>query len=140
MKSNMSQTPLTDAQLDAALRSDRDQILPSSGFADSVLAAVSAEAGAPAPIPFPWKRALPGLIGASAAALALAVTLIAALVRAHAAARALSARGFSLPAGRGFDLAPLLRGAAHADALWILFALAIPLLCLLLMRRLLRHG
>jgi hypothetical protein len=37
-------------------------ILPSSGFAVSVMDAVRREASAPAPIPFPWKRALPGLV------------------------------------------------------------------------------
>jgi hypothetical protein len=37
------------------------KITPSSGFARSVMAAVRNEATAPPPIPFPWKRALPGL-------------------------------------------------------------------------------
>lgn len=37
------------------------EIIPSSGFAKSVMAAVRSEAAAPPPIPFPWKRALPGL-------------------------------------------------------------------------------
>jgi hypothetical protein len=36
-------------------------IVPSSGFAVSVMDAVTREATAPPPIPFPWKRALPGL-------------------------------------------------------------------------------
>jgi hypothetical protein len=50
-----------------------DEILPSSGFAASVMEAVRREAAAPPPIPFPWKRALPGAVFA-------AVTLIAILV------------------------------------------------------------
>ena len=37
------------------------EIVPSSGFAKSVMAAVRSEAAAPPPIPFPWERALPGL-------------------------------------------------------------------------------
>jgi hypothetical protein len=37
-------------------------IIPSSGFVRSVMAAVRSEAAAPPPIPFPWKRALPGLL------------------------------------------------------------------------------
>ena len=37
------------------------EIRPSSGFASAVMAAVRREAAAPPPIPFPWKRALPGL-------------------------------------------------------------------------------
>lgn len=42
--------------------SEEEEILPSSGFAASVMEAVRREAAAPPPIPFPWKRALPGLI------------------------------------------------------------------------------
>ena len=38
-----------------------DDIVPSSGFATSVMEAVTREATAPPPIAFPWKRALPGL-------------------------------------------------------------------------------
>ena len=44
--------------------SEEDDILPSSGFASSVMDAVRCEASAPPPIPFPWTRALPGLVGA----------------------------------------------------------------------------
>lgn len=50
-----------------------EEILPSSGFAASVMEAVRREAAAPPPIPFPWKRALPGAVLA-------AVTLVAILV------------------------------------------------------------
>ncbi len=51
-----------------------DEILPSSGFAASVMDAVRREATAPPPIPFPWKRALPGAV---VAGLVLAWILIA---------------------------------------------------------------
>lgn len=54
--------------------SREDEILPSSGFAVSVMDAVRREAAAPPPIPFPWKRALPGLV---AAGIALALVLVA---------------------------------------------------------------
>ena len=40
--------------------SEGQDILPSSGFVGSVMDAVRYEAAAPPPIPFPWKRALPG--------------------------------------------------------------------------------
>jgi hypothetical protein len=40
----------------------KDDIVPSSGFTASVMEAVMREATAPPPIPFPWKRALPGLL------------------------------------------------------------------------------
>ena len=38
-----------------------EDIVPSSGFTASVMDAIAREATAPPPIPFPWKRALPGL-------------------------------------------------------------------------------
>jgi len=34
---------------------------PSSGFADSIMDAVRREAETPAPLPFPWRRVVPGL-------------------------------------------------------------------------------
>jgi len=57
--------------------SREEEILPSSGFAASVMSAVQREAAAPPPIPFPWKRALPGLV---VAVLTLALLLVAAIV------------------------------------------------------------
>lgn len=44
-----------------------DRLVPSSGFAASVMERVREEAAAPAPIPFPWKRILPGMIVVAAA-------------------------------------------------------------------------
>jgi hypothetical protein len=38
-----------------------EAIVPSSGFLAAVMERVRDEAQAPAPIPFPWKRAVPGL-------------------------------------------------------------------------------
>jgi hypothetical protein len=40
---------------------EQDALLPSSGFAASVMDAIHQQAAAPAPIPFPWKWALPGI-------------------------------------------------------------------------------
>jgi hypothetical protein len=40
---------------------EQDTLLPSSGFAASVMDAIQQQASAPAPIPFPWKWALPGI-------------------------------------------------------------------------------
>jgi len=53
--------------------SQEQEIIPSSGFAASVMDAVQTAASTPSPIPFPWKRALPGL---SAAIVALAVLIV----------------------------------------------------------------
>lgn len=55
---------MTSDDLDHILRSNGDDVLPSSGFVQSVMAAVRSEAATPSPIPFPWKRALPGLAAA----------------------------------------------------------------------------
>jgi hypothetical protein len=52
---------MEDDDLDLILASD-EILLPSSGFAAAVMDAVRRETAAPAPIPFPWRRALPGLI------------------------------------------------------------------------------
>jgi hypothetical protein len=40
---------------------EEDALVPSSGFAASVMDAIHQQSTAPAPIPFPWKKALPGL-------------------------------------------------------------------------------
>lgn len=39
-----------------------EQIVPSSGFVQAVMQRVHAQAAAPPPIPFPWKRAIPGFL------------------------------------------------------------------------------
>ncbi|HEV2135707.1 MAG TPA: hypothetical protein VGR47_15835 [Terracidiphilus sp.] len=36
-------------------------LVPSSGFASAVMERVREESAAPPPIPFPWKRAIPGI-------------------------------------------------------------------------------
>lgn len=54
---------MKDEELDRILAVQKE-ILPSSGFTDSVMEAVRTEARTPQPIPFPWLRALPGLVAA----------------------------------------------------------------------------
>lgn len=48
-------------KLDNILAGEPDMV-PSSGFLASVMERVTEEAAVPPPIPFPWKRAIPGLI------------------------------------------------------------------------------
>lgn len=55
---------MTDQEMDLILRERGDYILPASGFLESVMIEVQSEASTLPPIPFPWKRALPGLISA----------------------------------------------------------------------------
>jgi hypothetical protein len=54
--------------------SEEREIIPSSGFVTAVMDSAQREAVAPPPIPFPWKRALPGI---GMAALMLAPLVIA---------------------------------------------------------------
>ena len=56
---------MRDDDLDHILSSEAD-IVPSSGFAGSVMDAIQAQTSIPPPIPFPWKRAIPGFAGALA--------------------------------------------------------------------------
>jgi hypothetical protein len=136
MKPAMPRSPISDLQLDAALSAEHDQILPSSGFADAVMDAVRADADAPAPIPFPWKRAVPGLAGA-AAAFALLVALLVRLTSAFQRGLHGTGSGAStISSGGKLDLAPLLHYLTGPNVAWITLALAIPLVCLLALRRL----
>lgn len=52
-------------KLDEILAAE-EELIPSSGFLASVMERVRDEAAAPPPIPFPWKRALPGGLIAAA--------------------------------------------------------------------------
>lgn len=63
---------MNDNDLDRML-TDREEIVPSSGFVSSVMEAVQQEAAAPAPIPFPWKWAVPGFVVSVAMAMGMIV-------------------------------------------------------------------
>jgi len=101
---------MKDDEIDRIL-SHEDDISPSSGFVASVMEFARAEAATPPPIPFPWARALPGLVAGVAALTTLAV----AIVRGWwAAAPSSSMATDSLPM-----LASL---AASPEVIWILAA------------------
>jgi ABC-type spermidine/putrescine transport system permease subunit I len=53
-----------------------EEILPSSRFTASVMDAVRREAAAPPPIPFPWTRALPGIVAATAVLVTIVVMIL----------------------------------------------------------------
>jgi len=134
MKPQPAYTPLTEAHLDAALSAEHDQILPSSGFADAVMTAVRAEAAAPAPIPFPWKRAIPGIVGI-AAGIALLIALVATLISTVVHAGPAVAGQFAIGSRGKIDFTPLLHHSAESDVAWMALSIAIPLACLLALRR-----
>jgi hypothetical protein len=52
---------MKDELLDRILATD-EELVPSSGFAASVMERIREEAAAPRPIPFPWKQAVPGIV------------------------------------------------------------------------------
>lgn len=53
----------SDPELDTITRilAAQEELLPSSGFVSGVMERVHQEAAALPPIPFPWKRAIPGI-------------------------------------------------------------------------------
>ena len=51
---------MKDDDLHRILSQER-QVIPSRGFVIAVMDSVRREAAAPPPIPFPWKRAWPGI-------------------------------------------------------------------------------
>jgi hypothetical protein len=53
-----------EGEIDRVLATE-EELIPSSGFLASVMERVEEEAAAPPPIPFPWKRAIPGILLAS---------------------------------------------------------------------------
>lgn len=101
-----------------------EDIVPSAGFATSVMDAVHREAAIPPPIPFPWKWALPGAV----VCLAFMVVLIAKGIHAAFAA---SASAAALPVGH---LPAWIIGLAAVPtpiwlgAEWALLALGVSLL------------
>jgi len=114
--------------------SREDEILPSSGFTVSVMDAVRREAAAPPPIPFPWKRALPGLV---AAGFALALVLNAVVVAIAQAGKA-AAPQFSalLPSSLPPAMPPIFDGGIESAAIWTALALLAALVSVTLSMRL----
>jgi len=109
-------TTIGDDDLDRML-SREEELLPSSGFTDSVMDTIWREAVTPRPIPFPWMRALPGLV---AGAFALVTAVVTVVTLSGAAAQDLSAS--STPA-----IEALWRTAAQARADLVGFALLLTL-------------
>jgi len=113
--------------------SRESEIIPSSGFVRSVMAAIHSEAAAPPPIPFPWKRALPGIL-AFVAAIAWSV-MDAVRYPAQHAAPVISAIPSTIT--KWFDgIAPLIDQARMFGAEWLLLGLLLAVVGLKLTRHL----
>ncbi len=93
---------MNENDLDRIL-SEREEIVPSSGFTASVMEAVQQEAAMPAPIPFPWKWALPGLAVSVLLVVGLIVRWIFSGIRAGNSVGSATA---ALPAGNLFAMLP----------------------------------
>jgi hypothetical protein len=116
-------------EIDHMLSRD-DEILPSSGFTLSVMDAVRCEAAAPPPIPFPWKRALPGLV---AAGVVLSLVLVAVVVAITRAANVPTPRvSTSVPS----VMPALFNGSMESAVIWIGLALLTALVSVKLSMRL----
>lgn len=102
--------------LDRILSAEQE-ITPSSGFVAAVMDAVRHDAAAPPPIPFPWKRALPGLCAAGIALVSLFIAGSALFIR-GTATQPLPARFLSA-------LALILEVWKTVGANWIALALAL---------------
>jgi hypothetical protein len=100
--------------------SREDEVLPSSGFAVSVMDAVRREAAAPPPIPFPWKRALPGLV---VGAFVLALVLVAGVVAIAQLGMASASAQFSTSLLSVSP--PTLHGGIGSSAIWTAMALLV---------------
>ncbi len=111
--------------IDRILATD-EEIVPSSGFVAAAMERVRAEAAMPAPIPFPWRRAVPGIVLATG-------------VLGWGAWETIR---YALPEMRQMSLnAPVLSPAAGRglqDAIWVALALAVSLGSWMLAVRLMR--
>ena len=100
------------------------ELIPSSGFLASVMERVQEEARTPAPIPFPWKRAVPGIL------LTAGVFGWGAYVFVRQARPAAHTITFAAPSLPATVQQPL------QEAGWVAMALAVSLVSWLLARRL----
>jgi hypothetical protein len=117
------------SQIDYIL-SREDEILPSSGFAISVMDAVRREAAAPPPIAFPWKRALPGMVVAALALLLVVAGGVMAIAQGYRPAT--PQLSMTVP----FVMPSIFNGGLESAAIWIALALLVAFVSVKLSMRL----
>jgi hypothetical protein len=96
---------------------EEDELVPSSGFAATVMNRVETETAAPQPIPFPWKRALPGMVLAAAVLVWAAVEM----------ARAIGKSGLQMTLPHGQMSAVVTPGVQQTG--WVVLALILAWAC-----------
>jgi hypothetical protein len=111
--------------------SREEEILPSSGFAASVMEAVRSEAAVPPPIPFPWKRALPLLAAAGAALVLVVVVAVVGITQLGRGGAGSPSVGEWMPA-----FLPFMNSAVISAAGWVTLALALSFASVALSQRL----
>ena len=109
-----------DPELDPLL-SGEEAIVPSSGFTESVMRVVRAEAFQPPPIPFPWKRAIPGLVSVI---LVVSYGSASFAIRPESGATATQLR-YSLPSALNAMVAELMRTDIQMMFMVLLLTLAV---------------
>jgi hypothetical protein len=107
---------MRDDELERLL-SGEQAIIPSSGFAASVMDAVRREEAVPPPIPFPWKRALPGLCAMGLVLVSVVVISIILWLRGIAVQ--------PLPARLTSELALMAENWKAVGASWMILALVL---------------
>jgi len=119
-------------EIDQMLSRD-DEIQPSSGFAASVMDAVRREAAAPPPIPFPWKRALPGMV---AGVLVLALVLVAGIIGIAQMGKASTPQSSTSIMSFPSVMPPLFHGGIESAATWTVLSLLVAFVSVKLSMRL----
>jgi hypothetical protein len=120
-KPSTNQRLAENEEVDRMLSSPgKDEILPSSGFALAVMDAVRREAAAPPPIPFPWRRALPGMIVAGLVFVLALISLVVLIV--HLPASTIPQVSASLPSSAQLGLHEDIELATKWTALALLLA------------------
>lgn len=102
--------------------SSNEEILPSAGFTASVMDAVRREASAPAPIPFPWKRAWPVMVLAALTVVFVPIAVVTAIVYMA------SAPGSTAPVNTSFVWAQLPVWMSNPAAGWATGSLLLTLI------------
>jgi hypothetical protein len=139
VKTNLSEAERAriDTEIEVILAGE-EELMPSSGFAASVMDRVRQEAALPAPIPFPWMKAIPILLLAGGGIIWSAVEL----VRLRVPGLGLTALGQSAQSWLTTPLPPLstVQVRSLEQAGWVALALGISLFSWLLSRQLAGRG